>query len=332
MQKYLIEFLECPSCHGTLQWKISEWLSDQVEEAEIICNSCSASYHVHKGIGVFLSADKDRKDLWEQTDSELIKYLKSNPDIEYELMNTPINILAPTDQFFRALVLEENGLYIEAKEIERLANSGLYSNQYQYCWQKQIEYILAQLSDNKAPVLDIASGRGYLIERMASQLNCPVIASDFSVKVLQRNLQYLKSAGLYNQVSLLAFDARKTPFKNGIIGNMTTNLGLPNIEHPGSLLKELNRIVSENFLAITHFYPEDDGINAKIIREAGLDELLYRETALRQFSDAGWNVVIRNRCEGIAKPTPEGKILKGARIDGLPVTETILEWCVVEGR
>ena len=152
-------------------------------------------------------------------------------------MITALNKLAPADQFFRAMVLEENGFYVEAKEVENLATSGLYSNQYQSCWQNQIDYILAQLSENKDPVLDIASGRGYLIEKMIRHLDCPVIGSDFSVTVLQRNMRYLKSAGLYNQVSLLAFDARKTPFKNGIIGHLTTNLGLPNIEHPGSLFK-----------------------------------------------------------------------------------------------
>ena len=332
MQKYLIELLECPLCHENLNWKIIELNGDRIEEAEIICNSCDTSYLVHEGIGVFLTPDLLQNDLWAQTDSELIKYLKSNPDIERELMNTAINKLAPADQFFRAMVLEENGFYIEAKEVEKLATSGLYTNQYQSCWQNQIDYILTKLSENKAPVLDIASGRGYLIEKMVRQLNCPVIGSDFSVKVLQRNLRYLKSAGLYNQVSLLAFDARRTPFKNGIIGHLTTNLGLPNIEHPGSLLEELHRIVSGDFLAITHFFPEEDEINAKVIYEAGLDQLLYRKTAMKQFSDAGWNVNIRNICKGIAQPTPEGKIFKGTRIDGLPVTETILEWCVVEAK
>lgn len=332
MQKYLIELLECPLCHGNLNWKIIELNDDRIEEAEIICNSCDASYIVHEDIGVFLTPDLMRNDLWKQNDSELTKFLRSNPDIEQELMNTPLNKLAPTDQFFRAIILEENGFFIEAKEIERLANSGIYSNQYQFCWQKQIDYILAQLLNNNDPILDIASGRGYLVEKMASKLNCPVIGSDFSVTVLQRNLQYLKSAGLYDHVSLLAIDARRTPFKNGVIGNITTNLGLPNIEHPGNLLQELHRIVSGKFLAITHFFPEDDEINAKIIKKAGLEQLLFRKSALKQYYDTGWNVTIRNSCEGIARPTPEGEILKRARIDGLPVSETSLEWCVIEAK
>jgi hypothetical protein len=43
-------------------------------------------------------------------------------------------------------------------------------------------------------------------------------------------------------------------------------------------------------------------------------------------------VVIQNSYERIAQPPPEGKVKKGAKIDGLPVTETILEWSVVKGR
>ena len=79
MQKYLIELLECPLCHGSLNWKIFERTSDRIEEAEIICNSCDTSYLVHEGIGVFLTPDLLQNDLWARTDSELIKYLKIEP-------------------------------------------------------------------------------------------------------------------------------------------------------------------------------------------------------------------------------------------------------------
>jgi ubiquinone/menaquinone biosynthesis C-methylase UbiE len=139
----------------------------------------------------------------------------------------------------------------------------------------------------------------------------------------------LESLGLYDYVSLLAFDARCTPFKDRAIEALTTNLGLPNIEEPGSLLRELQRIVAGTFLAISYFFPEADEANAKVIHEAKLEAMLYRNTALKQFADAEWNVEVENTCMGEAHPTPPSVVLDGARTDGLPVADTKLEWCVL---
>ena len=83
------------------------------------------------------------------------------------------------------------------------------------------------------------------------------------------------------------------------------------------------------FLAISHFFMEEDDANAEIIRKIGLDKMLYREAALALFEEAGWVVAVMNSCVGEARPTPVGVILEGARIDGLPVADTNLEWCVL---
>ena len=106
-------------------------------------------------------------------------------------------------------------------------------------------------------------------------------------------------------------------------------MGLPNIEQPGDLLRELRRIVTGTFLAVHHFYPESDEANAAVIREVGLATLLFRRSALECFAGAGWQVEAANVCAGKAHPTPTGVVLEGAGIDGLPVAETVLEWCVL---
>jgi hypothetical protein len=72
-----------------------------------------------------------------------------------------------------------------------------------------------------------------------------------------------------------------TPFKDGAVKLLTTNLGLPDIEEPGDLLKELKRMMDGVFLAISHFYPGEDETNAEVIREVGLDKMLYRQSALQ---------------------------------------------------
>jgi len=228
-------------------------------------------------------------------------------------------------------VLEERGNYIEARTLEDSANQDLYTPEHTSCWNSQLDYVIEWLSTSEGPIVDLASGRCYLVEKLVRRLKRSVVATDFSPGVLRRNRQRLESFGLYDHISLLAFDARRTPFKDGAVETLTTNLGLPNIREPGDLLRELQRIVAGAFLAISHFFPEDDEANAEVIREAGLEMLLYRRTALEHYAGAGWEVEVKNVCVGKARPTPPSVVLEGARVDGLPVADTNLEWCVLLG-
>ena len=328
MHIYLIEYLVCPSCHSPLEWDVAEQRDDRIEVAHIRCAACAADYFVRDGIGVFLLPDLPRNDLWEQGLAGLTGYLHDHPDVERRLMHSTLEDLSPADQFFRALVLEESGDYVAAKAVEEMAQSGLYTAEYMACLETQSDFALDFLESAEGPILDLASGRGYLVERMVRRLEQPIIASDFSLRVLRRNRRWLESAGLYDRISLLGFDARQTPFKDGAIPTMTTNQGLANIENPGNLLQEFKRIASGTFLAISHGYPQDDRENWKAIRELGLDGrmLNLRETT-QLFVEAGWQVEAANHCSSNAQPTPAGVILEGARIDALPVVETALEWC-----
>ena len=331
MHTYLIEMLECPVCRGELKWKISERSEQRIVAAKAVCQACAAIYSVRDGIGLFLTPDLSRNDLWERMDSGLVRYLREHPALERQLLETPLEKLNPADQFFRALVLEARGNYREARTAEEAANLSLYTLEYLTCWTGQFDYVIAQLAATSGPIVDLASGRCYLVEILANRLQRPVVATDFSPTVLRHNRRRLEQSGVYDAVSLLAFDARHTPFKAGSVATLTTNLGLPNIEAPGALLTELRRIVDGVFLAISHFYAESDEANAPAIRAAQLDTLLYKRSALQQYREAGWEVDVKNARIGAAQPTPKSNVLEGASIDGLPVAATDLEWCVLRG-
>jgi len=329
MQEFLIEILECPSCHGELNWKVIQHQGNRIEEAEVNCKKCDGTYLVKEGIGLFLTPDLPRNDFWEQLDSQLIQYLRKNPQIESKLMDTPLNTLNPADQFFRAQILEERGEFAQAKAIANLAYSKLYAPEYLKCYNAQINYLIAQLSIFDGPIIDLASGRGDLAELLVRKFKQPIVYTDFSPQILRRNRRWLEFFDLYERVSLLAFDARRSPFKDGAIKMMTTNLGIINIEEPENLLSELRRVVSGKFFAISHFYPEDDEVNAEAIKKVGLDQFLFRKPALNSFCKAGWQVKMENMMIGKAWPTPKGEVMEGAGIDAFPVTETKLEWGVL---
>ena len=329
MQKYLIDMLACPSCHGELDWRITQQTNERVEDAEARCKSCSRSYPIREGIGIFLIDEIQRNDLWEQVDSGLMKYLRSHPELFKQLMTSPLKTLSPADQFFRGMLLEELGKFDEAREAHNAAMRGLYTPEYLDCFQSQVGYVINELASGEDPIVDLASGRCYLVEQLASKLNRPIVATDFSLRVLRQDRKRLEFEGLYNQVSLLAFDARHTPFKDNAIKTLTTNLGLPNIEDPGTLLKDLRRVVRGSFFAISHFFPEEDKSNEEEIHKLKLETFIYRQTALENFSSANWQVEIKNVCAGKALPTAHSVIIEGLRNDALPVSETILEWCTL---
>ena len=121
MHDYLIEMLECPACHAELDWQVGERRGSRVETADSKCRACGASYPIREGIGVFLTSDLSREDLWAQMDSWLPQYLREHPDIERRLMESPLEELDPADQRFRASVLEERGEFDEAKAIRGAA-------------------------------------------------------------------------------------------------------------------------------------------------------------------------------------------------------------------
>jgi len=168
MHSYLTEMLECPVCHGELAWTVTERRGNRIEKAEAHCVACAATYPVREGIGLFLTPDLPRNDLWEQVDSQLVQYLRENPEVERQLLDSPFDTLAPADQFFRALALEERGEYAQAKAAKDLANTGLYTPEHLACSDSQVNYALGLLSASDGPIVDLAAGLSALLFRRSA--------------------------------------------------------------------------------------------------------------------------------------------------------------------
>lgn len=326
MRSYVVHMLECPLCHGSLLWAVSQRQDDEIVEAEALCSACASTYPVREGIGLFLTPDLPRDDLWEQAESGLVQYLRANPAVERRLMGVPPESLAPADLFFRSMVLEERGAYDQARALAEQAHTQLYTPEYRACHESQRAYVTQRLATTSGPIVDLASGRGDLVEYLARHLPNQIIASDFSPRILRRDRSWFAHFGLGERVSFLAFDARRTPFKSASVATLTSNLGLPNVAESDLLVPELRRIVSGELLSISYFVPEDDAANVAAIQDSGGFSLLLRNTALRRFAAAGWQAELANICHGRALPTPRGVVIEDAGIDGIPVAETTLEW------
>jgi uncharacterized protein YbaR (Trm112 family)/SAM-dependent methyltransferase len=354
LQDYLIEMLVCPVCHASLTWQIEDRRDDRIETGTAICLRCEATYFILEGIGLFLKPEHLQAGteigshnnnglwhgLWRQTGHQLYQYLRDHPDVEHQLVFAPLQTLSPVDQFFRAVLLEARGEYVRARTTENIAKIGLYTSSYLDAWDSQYTYILEHLlgrvpSVVSGPIVDLASGRGYLLNELAQRFRHPIIATDFNPLVLQRNRRWLKFFGLYDNVSLLAFEAHAMPFREDAIDTMVTNLGLQaraalsHVERPGVLLRELRRVLNGEFLAISHFYTEDDVANGAIIQDSELASFLYKQALAEGFTEAGFMVSIENTQESVVKPTPSSDLIPGLCMDELPITETVLEWGIV---
>jgi uncharacterized protein YbaR (Trm112 family) len=328
MHAYLMEMLACPVCHGVLAWHIADRTRDRIEAGEARCTACDAAYPIRDGIGIFLAPEKQSEDMWEG-ESRQARYMREHPEIERQLLEAPLDALNPADQFFRSRVLEARGAFAEAKAAAERAQEGLYTPASRACQRRHFEQVIERLSTGEGPIVDLASGRCYLVEELLRGLGRPVVATDLSLPVLMRDRRYLEFWGLYDRASLLAFDARHTPFRDGAVSTLTTFVGLPSVQEPGDLLRELRRIVSGRFVAITVFLSPEDEVHAPVIRGAGLEELLFRDNALEAFTAAGWQVEVIDACAARAVPTPKGVLLEGFQVDGFPLAETVQELCVL---
>jgi uncharacterized protein YbaR (Trm112 family)/ubiquinone/menaquinone biosynthesis C-methylase UbiE len=328
MHTYLIEKLACPVCHCALEWTIVERTEDDIEAGSAQCTACAAVYPVREGIGVFLAPEQRSDRLWEQQ-SRQVQYVREHPEVERQLLDTPLDALHPADQHWRAMILETRGRYVEAQAAAERAQEGLYTAAARADMRSQFDAVIARLAASDDPIVDLASGRCYLVEALLRALPQPIVATDLSLPVLRRDRRYLAYWGLYDRVSLLAFDARHTPFCEGGVETMTTFVGLPSVREPRDLLAELRRVVSGTLFAISVFYSEADEVHAPVIRQAGMDTLLFRSAALETFAAAGWQVRVENARSAQVRPTSRGILLPEFQVDGFPLAETTQQSCLL---
>jgi uncharacterized protein YbaR (Trm112 family) len=329
MMDELTSILVCPACHGALDWRDSLRVGLRIVQGKAVCSQCRADYPLREGIGVFFPSHPKPDDLWEQVDRETIEFLHGEPVRAHRLMDAPLESLGPTDLLVRGFVHESRQEFGAAKIANDLAVEGLYTPEFRAASKSQMRFLKERLADRPGPIVDLASGRGSLLEFLLSGASQEFVGTDLSTRVLLRDQRFFDFLGLGSKLSLLALDARHTPFADHSVPTLVTNVGLANIENPGPLLRELRRAVSGEFLAITIFYPETEGSNADMIRRLKLEPLLYRRSAVREFEQAGFSVQVSNSILARARPTPPGVIMHEIRPDRLPVVEAELECCTL---
>jgi SAM-dependent methyltransferase len=246
-------------------------------------------------------------------------------------MGRSVEGLTPADLMLRAMVLEGRGKPREASVWAERAREGLYTTEYRNALESQLACVARRVRGSVTPVVDLASGRGVLVERLLAE-GGTVLATDVSPRVLRWTLRRLRSRARPHRLAGAALDARQLPFRDGSVPTMTTLLGLQNIDAPGPLLRELRRVVSGRLLAVCQFLAPGDEPNRRSLRERGVEALFLRSRCEAAFRAAGWRAEVENLVTAQARPTPTSSVLPGVGIDGFPVAPTELEWGVLVAR
>jgi uncharacterized protein YbaR (Trm112 family) len=163
--------LVCPVCRGPL--------------VGTACSACGRTYPVVDDIPLLLEPGSEVRDLWEDAESGLSRVLRENPELERALLAPPASELPPADAFLRALVLDERG---GADEVEA-AFVGLHPPEVLACMTAQIEALCERVAEEPGLVVDLASGRGMLLERLQRVVAGTLVATDISPRVLRRARQ-----------------------------------------------------------------------------------------------------------------------------------------------
>jgi ubiquinone/menaquinone biosynthesis C-methylase UbiE len=98
--------------------------------------------------------------------------------------------------------------------------------------------------------LDVGGSYGRLTSTYATHYKNPIII-DYSLKTLQRNRDLVKSK--YPNVELIAANAYKMPFKQGVFDGALMVRVLHHIEKPAKYLEEARRVLKNNSYYIQEF-------------------------------------------------------------------------------
>lgn len=219
-------------------------------------------------------------------------------------------------------MLEERLGFDAARDAFEYADTKLYAPELRAARDLALARVVEIVERGDGPVLDVATGRGALLERLAHGARA-VTASDSSLRILE-----LLRRRLGDGIEYVVADARSLPFPDASVATVVSHLGLANIADGETVLRELRRVGRE--LVVTHFFlPKEDAENQSAARELGLGTLLDRERALAALAAAGWRVEIEAEREVGAAPPPASELIPGVRIDALPVAETRATWCVL---
>lgn len=314
----------CPICKGELNWKISEYRNNTIMTGEACCQMCGKIYPVNDSITIFLDPKIQDMRIWERSERNMSgKNIKHQKCIENN--NNSWGILQQIGIIENRNIQDTAGYYKEY--FEKLGMLETMTNFFH-----MIDFCVQLLPRKEHVILDIASGKGLLINEIIQKTKNEVIVSDINPLILRKNRECNQLYG-NERVCFTAFDINSSPFRDGSIEIVTTLFGLQNINKLNKSVEEIRRICSGKFLSISSFLL-DEGIknkeNIDCLKAHHCEDAWLKSRFLQLFYSYGFRYqelfAINENSHGIRKEDIETRFA----VMKFPIKDTVLEYNLSE--
>lgn len=335
MRNDLLGLLVCPVCKAEISWTL-----DQESGGEVLAatGSCSGGhgFEIREGIAVLLP--QSAPDPWAELVSGIERSVGEHPEIEEALFAPDPTGLGPADRFLRVQLLQARGHFDLAEREYAAAMVGVYGRPTYSASAAAIEEVVERLRLGEGPILDVASGTGILVKAILSGTNRTVIATDLSAWVLRRLRDQVTALGLpAGRLALVVCDGRNLPFRDGGVSDLTTLEGLGSIAADAAreaggfsrsaaldLLREWRR-AAHRMTSMLSLFSSTSLVHRAVLMHYGVADLMFPGPMHGLLREAGWRVVDEQTQSLARRPTPRSALLRGVRIDGLPLLPTRMQ-------
>jgi len=332
MRSDLLDLLVCPVCKAEISWTL-----DQESGGEVLAatGSCSGGhgFEIREGIAVLLP--QSAPDPWAEMVSSVERMVGEHPEIEEALFAPDPTGLGPADRFLRVQLLQARGRFDLAEREYAAATVGVYGQPLCSAVAAAMDEVVARLRSGKGPIFDVASGPGTLVREILAGTDRTVIATDVSAWVLRRLRDQVTFLGLpAERLALVVCDARNLPLRDGGVSDLTTLEGLGNIAADAAreaggfsrsaaldLLREWRR-AAHRMTSVQSLFSSTSLVHRAVLGHYGMAALGFPGPLHGLLREAGWRVVDEQTRSLARRPTPRSTLLRGVRIDGLPLLPT----------
>jgi len=143
-------------------------------------------------------------------------------------------------------------------------------------------------NQSEGPIIDIATGRGVLLRELSLLLthDHPLIGIDIDLKVLRGLQRFLRRGGLYEQVSLIAMDAKSLALRAGSMGTVTSWFGLNNVPEAQPALHQAERVLASGGKLVTSILNvRPDTPSHLLASDAGFADFLTEDAVRTCFAE-----------------------------------------------
>ncbi len=144
-----------------------------------------------------------------------------------------------------------------------------------------------------SPILDIATGVGSLLRRMADTLSgSQLVGTNIDENMLKRAQQVLREQNLYQRTSLLLCDAKRLPLHSSLVPCVVSYGGLSNIPNAVEALLEAKRVLSPGgVIVFSTAFLNEESRSLECAKRLGVADLVSKKLLRKLLDEAGLKLV-----------------------------------------